>query len=592
MEIQVLSNAAAARHHLVNLQPDTFVLDADSLDDTPLFEFLDDAALRRVPTVVLGSRVRGATAVRKADALAAGAANFVSRREGYVRRLGDAVRRQQRLSSNDVRLLETEKHYQEILEATSDGIVALVDGVIRYANRSFCDAVGYTADNLIGLGHFSELTAEAQRKVVQKAIAHMDVNNTENELMKVGMLSAAGESLYFEISWRSSIFRGQRALVGVARDMTGAYAMQRQAERGRQKAAHAERLRMLGKLSAGVAHDFNNAIGAIIGRLSMAGEKLAHGKSPADDLRVAMNAARNAANVVQRIQEFSKPRGHEVWEDVNLAQVVEEVVEFIDNDIPVGVTLSTELRSQPHIRGNAAELREVLLNLLRNALDAVGDNGAVTVSCCEEDERAVLLVEDDGAGMPEEVQRQIFEPFFSTKENRGTGLGLSVSRWILRRHDAQLELESAPGEGTQFRLAFALNREARRVPKSPAAGELAVVVVEDDSTVAETVSDLLREQGHRVRVVSRASEVAEHLDTLDCDLLITDLDLPEMSGWELARRVRRQLPTTFIGLMTGWPLDLSGEELQARGVDYVLSKPFSMDSFQRMLDEAQKGNGE
>jgi CheY-like chemotaxis protein len=185
--------------------------------------------------------------------------------------------------------------------------------------------------------------------------------------------------------------------------------------------------------------------------------------------------------------------------------------------------------------------------------------------------------------MAPEIQERIFEPFFSTKAEKGTGLGLSVSHWILRRHDAQIELDSELGGGTSFRIIFAPTRDARHVRRLAAKPSLNILVVDDDQTVAEMVADILGEENHQVTIVTNANQALATVRNCATDLVITDLDLPDMGGWQLARELRDAREDLLVGLMTGWPLDVSDEELRARGADFTLRKPFTPKALQGVL---------
>jgi CheY-like chemotaxis protein len=186
--------------------------------------------------------------------------------------------------------------------------------------------------------------------------------------------------------------------------------------------------------------------------------------------------------------------------------------------------------------------------------------------------------------MTPDVQRRVFEPFFSTKGQSGTGLGLSVSHGILRRHDAQILLESKPNEGTRFSLIFGPVEPVTGGRPPLAEGAKAIAVVDDDPSVGDLMHDLLGDLGHDVTVLSNVNDTLSFLADNHVDLLITDLDLDGMSGWHLARSVRQIQPHVVVGLITGWPLGATDDELKTRGVDFVLAKPFSIDALTRALD--------
>jgi CheY-like chemotaxis protein len=359
--------------------------------------------------------------------------------------------------------------------------------------------------------------------------------------------------------------------------------LEEEVDRARQRASQIERLRALGELAAGVAHDFNNALETVLGRVTLARDKLRRGDDIAEDLDIIEGAARNGADTVQRVCEFSRPTGSDTWHDVNLTEVVRDAASFVQTRVPPGIELEIEVDETPPIRGNGAELREVVLNLLSNALDAVDGSGRVRVRSFTRTDQAVIEVEDNGCGMAPDVQRRVFEPFFSTKGESGTGLGLSVSHGILRRHDAQVLLKSAPGEGTQFCLVFAPLEPVTQSRPPLADGAKAIAVVDDDPSVGSLMQDMLGEMGHSVTVLTNVNDTLSFLAGNHVDLLITDLDLDGMSGWHLARSVRQIQPHVVVGLITGWPLGATDDELKTRGVDFVLPKPFSIDALTRAL---------
>ncbi len=395
------------------------------------------------------------------------------------------------------------------------------------------------------------------------------------EVFELVLASPLGMNLRFEVACRTSTFDGRRAVVGVARDVTAVRELQAEIAQSRARAAHTERLRTLGELAAGVAHDFNNNLEAILGRVSIARAKAARGESVEADLAIVEAAAKDAVATVQRVRDYARPGHISAWADITINELVGSVSELVGGRAGENVTFDLDLHAAPLVRGNANELREVLMNIVSNAFDAVGDSGHIRLATGEVDGRAFVVVEDNGPGIPYDVQQRIFEPFFTTKGEQGTGLGLSVTQAILKRHDVDLELDSAPGRGTRFRLKFAKTDSVLPRTKVAAKQSLRVLVVDDDPNVADLLRDVLTEHGHEAGLASDVNDALKWLETNPCDVLITDLDLNGTSGWQLARRVRETYPSIVIGLITGWQLGAPDDELRARGVDFVLTKPFS-----------------
>jgi signal transduction histidine kinase len=222
----------------------------------------------------------------------------------------------------------------------------------------------------------------------------------------------------------------------------------------------AEKLKALGELSAGVAHDFSNLLGGILGHAQLMLRDIEDPKQR-KRLEHIERAARDGAETVESILEFARTQPHRPFESVDLNEVVRETVAMSrpkwENETRVYGTpmaVRAELSDIPHVEGHPVKLREVLTNLLFNAVDAMPDGGSITIRTRQEDDTVLLEVQDTGVGIPEEIQSRIFDPFFSTKGTLGTGLGLSVAYGIVSQHGGHITVDSAPGEGSTFTLCF------------------------------------------------------------------------------------------------------------------------------------------
>lgn len=350
-----------------------------------------------------------------------------------------------------------------------------------------------------------------------------------------------------------------------------------------QELVQVEKLRALGELSAGVAHDFNNMLGAIMGRAQL----LRRGM---DDLGllchldVIEQAASDGAETVRRIQEFGRQTPDTADEEVDLNDVVRDVVELTrsrwdqpERAIAVSVSLSdadTRTAGRPH------ELREVLVNLVNNAVDAMPDGGTLEVRTQPGAAGEVCIdVQDSGTGMPEDVQKRIFDPFFTTKGKKGTGLGLSVSYGIIKRHGGELSVRSEMGEdhGTTFRIALPPWVRPGLPVARPPSGRPRVLVIDDEDNVREVLVDVL--EGEDCDVVEAATGEAGLALFKDApfDLVFTDLGLPDLSGFDVATKLKAQDPTVPICLVSGWSSTLEPGQAASRGIDAVLNKPFLLD---------------
>jgi signal transduction histidine kinase/CheY-like chemotaxis protein len=353
------------------------------------------------------------------------------------------------------------------------------------------------------------------------------------------------------------------------------------------EASRTERLRSLGTLAAGVAHDFNNALTMIVGHVQLA---MAAATDPVvrQQLGVVARVATDSASIVRRIQDVARVRVGRSDVAFDLAQVVREVVEICrprwkDEAQADGVTydVHADVALDVLVMGQPAEMREALLNLVLNALDAMPAGGSLRLAVSRDDARAVVTVEDTGEGMSADVQERIFEPYYTTKGAAGTGLGLAVVYGIVQRHDGTVEVESHPGVGTRFTIRLPLHVPERapdaREPAEAAPRRLRVMVVDDEPLIRNLVQALLRQEGHDVAVAASGAEALEQLESASVDVVLTDLAMPGMNGWELAAAVRTAAPHAAVVLSTGWGESIAAGEPERAGVAAILPKPFTKD---------------
>jgi CheY-like chemotaxis protein len=244
-----------------------------------------------------------------------------------------------------------------------------------------------------------------------------------------------------------------------------------------------------------------------------------------------------------------------------------------------GLEYEVKLQAQAgqSMYGSASELREVFVNLIVNAVDAMPRGGKLLITSRRKDKRLQLQFTDNGVGMPEEVRQKIFEPFFSTKGAHGTGLGLSVSYSIIERHEGSISVATQVGNGTTFTIDL-----PAVVPESALADvslpaevtRLRILVVDDEAPVRETLAEMLVAVNHEVELAGSGPEALEKLRAASFDFVFTDLAMPDMDGWETARAIRKEWPNVQIILVTGYgptTIPPTGEE---KLVDAVIGKPF------------------
>jgi signal transduction histidine kinase/CheY-like chemotaxis protein/putative methionine-R-sulfoxide reductase with GAF domain len=350
----------------------------------------------------------------------------------------------------------------------------------------------------------------------------------------------------------------------------------------------AEKLRALGQMASGVAHDFNNLLAAISGRTQLL---LGRIDDPVQKrwLQAIKLAADDGAQTVRRLQEFTRIRRDQPFVAVDLNEIIRGALEVTETrwredaqSRGIVIAVETALPPLPPIGGDAVELREMMTNLILNAVDAMPRGGRLRLSSSADDTEVEARIEDTGVGMSEEVRQKLFDPFFTTKGPKGTGLGLSITYGIVTRHGGRIVVESEPGRGSSIRLRFPkrtdLGEAAGAAPEPALTGlrSLRCLVVDDDEEVAGALADLLSSRGHEVVVVTKSTDALTHVVRERFDIVFSDLAMPDMSGWQVARAVKTAAPALPVVLITGFGVELSPEQCRANHVDAVLTKPFAL----------------
>jgi signal transduction histidine kinase/CheY-like chemotaxis protein len=375
-------------------------------------------------------------------------------------------------------------------------------------------------------------------------------------------------------------------VLGIARDIT-------EQKEERERAARADKLRALGQLASGVAHDFNNSLAAILGRAQLL-RRQTQDEALVRNIEIIQTAAEDAAATVRRIQTFARKSPAKEFEMLDVSNLLNDAIEITrtrwQNEarlrgLDYQVVLTAE--SGQHTFGSASELREVFVNLIVNAVDAMPNGGTLSISCVRAEANLCLRFADTGTGMAEDVRQKIFDPFFTTKGAQGTGLGLSVSYSIIERHEGVISVTSELGVGTVFAIALPaattqqLTTEA--TPEDVAQPSLSILIIDDEPAVRETLADMLEMMGHRVMLAESGQIALQTLAGNHCDLVFTDLAMPEMDGWETSREIRKRRPGMNIVLVTGYgtgTVPPAGEDSLVNG---IIGKPFDFSQISQTI---------
>jgi signal transduction histidine kinase/CheY-like chemotaxis protein len=390
---------------------------------------------------------------------------------------------------------------------------------------------------------------------------------------------------------------------GIARDLT----RRKEGEVLRNVQAQGERLRALGEMASGIAHDLNQSLALITGYSDMARQELSLTEPDLQRIRemveITGQAAIEGGHALRGLLTFV--RNQELLaesERIDVAELLHDAARLTAprwRDAPQAegrpISLTVDAEADSAIDGTPAALREAITNLIFNAVDALPRGGSIRLAARREEHRIVIEVSDSGTGIPRDIQSHIFDPFFTTKGERGTGLGLPQVLGILERHAGTIDVRSAPTRGTTFRLTFpASSREtaaragkhAAEKPVSAPMRSIQVLVVEDEEQLARMASLVLTQRGHRATVASSGDEALSQLEEQRFDLVISDLGLgPGKNGWDLAEVVRGRWPETRFVLVTGWGAAIDVAEARLRGVDRVIAKPYRIADLRQLADD-------
>ncbi len=411
------------------------------------------------------------------------------------------------------------------------------------------------------------------------------------------------DSAFHHVVEHGQVFAGQGGrpyrIIGFVEDVT-------ESRQAAERLKHTQRLESLGTLAAGVAHDFNNLLTVINGYSELLLNR-AHGPAVNEAAASIHQASERAAGLVRQLLAFSR-RQHLSPRVLDLNQSVTGVYKMLRRLIPESIEIRMELeKGIGSVKADPGQIEQIILNLAVNARDAMPAGGALTIATCEAKvfdtgetssavppgEYVVLSVEDTGIGIPPEIQARVFEPFFTTKEpGKGTGLGLATVHGIVTQSGGHIRLFSEPMRGTTLqiflpRLAQRPEQELATSPLLRRQGQERILLVEDDPNVRRLVANALRGAGFDVADVDDPRLALALVKQHDIDLLISDLILPGMNGWELSRRIRRQSPTTRVVFITGH-VDSPVIERVVADKATILQKPFTsgrlLDSVRRTLD--------
>jgi CheY-like chemotaxis protein len=318
-------------------------------------------------------------------------------------------------------------------------------------------------------------------------------------------------------------------------------------------------------------------------------------------LKIIEQSSKDGAETIRRIQEFTGVKRDKEFTLLPINEIIEEVISITQprwkdqaQKKGIQIELTRKLGDVPPVLGNPSELREVFTNMIFNATDAMPEGGQLNISTQSQPGGWVeVRISDTGIGMTEEVKKRVFDPFFTTKGVTSSGLGMSVSYGIIKRHGGEILIESEPWKGTTFILhlpmSFDEKKEGEEVLKPMQEERPArILVIDDEESVRDILSRILSVKGHQVVVASDGEEGIERFKNEIFDLVFTDLGMPKISGWEVGMAVKEMNPKVPVIMITGWGMELNREKMSESGIDLIVSKPFLFDQVIELVSEAME----
>jgi PAS domain S-box-containing protein len=492
--------------------------------------------------------------------------------------------------------LEDFARYKELFESVGDPVfINDEQGRFVEVNSVACRVFGFPREQVLDM-QVKDLVRRDQWHILAETEGNFERRETVQ--FELDVMTKTGDLLPFEFHARPISFMGKPAVLSVGRDLSVRKRLEKTLIRS-------ERLTAVGEMASGVAHNFNNLLQMIMGSAQASLAKLGEGKvaQTAEAIRAILHSCELGTDVVRRIKEFTHVDSEVTAEvrSLDLSELVRETVELtrpLWRDLPGFRKYELKIvdNGQHFARGKPSEIYEVLVNLIKNGLEAMPDGGTLTIAIRTENDREFLEISDTGTGVPRENLQRIFEPFFTTKGLKSSGLGLSSSYGIIKRHQGDIQVESTPGAGTTFTVILPTAKEAQQQAREKtdayvAGYRIRFLVIDDETNILKAMKMYFEDSDVEIVSALSGKEGLEVFREDRFDVVLCDLGMDDMNGWEVGESIKaycesRNLPRPAFLIYTGWDKKIDPNDLPAKGVDRVITKPIPYDSLLRIAQEA------
>jgi len=499
-------------------------------------------------------------------------------------------------------LRESEQRLRTLINATPD-IICFKDGNGRWLIANDSDLELFALKNVNYFGKtdadLAEFTSPIYKESFLKCMQSDEIA-WEKKILSKGeeiIPTVYGETKIYDVI-KIPVFEedgSRKGLVVLGRDITD-----------RKKAESAiieiQRLGAIGEMASSVAHDFNNSLQSILSNTELLLKKGNFSENDREYIETIRQITIDASNRIKLMQKFGgKAKNRSEFEPIDLSSIVSDVILqsrplWKDNAEKDGISfeIKTSYNSKKFVRGNSSELRTVFYNLIKNAIEAMPSGGTIEIKTSDCSNGGCVTFRDFGLGMDDETKRRIFQPFFSTKGYEpGRGLGLSGSYGIIKEHDGQIYVkETKINKGTTFEVILPYYSQIidkkqdveETTQSSKNLKQAKILWVDDDETIRDIALEIIETLGHIGKVAEDGFKALEKIENEEFDLIITDIGMPRMTGWTLAEKIQEKYNgKQQIAVLSGWGMEISNEEKQKYGVNYVISKPMNINQIEKLI---------
>ena len=481
------------------------------------------------------------------------------------------------------------------------------------ANMSIAEMINATQEQVLAQ-NYNNIKSWKESGLLDAANRSMRLQVNERAEFKV--ITTFGRHAFFDCTFVPFVSNGQPHLLLIFDEITKRKQME-------VALVQSEKMKAMGIMASGVAHEFNNILAVISSNAQLLEETHSGDNELMSSLRTICRMSDDGAEIVNRMYEFTnirKDTSHYI--NIELNDLIEQVISFTMprwKDIAQANGINYKIgwdadKTLPSVLGNQTELREVVLNIINNALDAMPGGGTVTVethyiwidafgfdkdkdkglytqNSRSKSKFVEIIFKDNGSGMTDEIKNRMFDPFFTTKGTKGTGLGMSISYGIITRHGGEIVVQSKPGFGTKIKLRLPISvNHVNEVVESKHNDKLKfdslnVLVVDDSKEMCDSLSELFTDEGQRVLSVDNGAEAVKLLKENSYDLLLCDLVMPDINGKDVVNAINKMKKKTKVGMITGWDYSMEDAEKDGLQVDFIARKPFDLSVLRRNIND-------